>query len=118
MALKSDLEKALEHITEQIKRYREAKVMDGESLNTILKEVSATLFYLESERAKYHNQYQNTVHKLVINKTPVNRAENEAHVLVPEMYLLRRIMDSAYTCVDAIRTNISYLKSEKQNSKN
>jgi hypothetical protein len=29
---------------------------------------------------------------------------------------LRRIMDAGYRCSDAIRTNISFLKSEKRNS--
>jgi len=47
----------------------------------------------------------------VLNGDSVSRAENTAHVQVPEMYLLRRVMDSAYTCCDAIRTQISWIKS-------
>lgn len=112
-----DLEKALDHISAQIKLYRESDIMDGEQLNNCLQQVSATLFYLEGERAKVHDQWQSCVQKFVLNGKPVNRAENEAHVLYPEMYLLRRIMDSAYVVCDAMRTNISYLKSEKQNAK-
>jgi hypothetical protein len=41
----------------------------------------------------------------------------EADVRYPELYELRRAMDAAYTVVNAIRTNISYLKSEIHNSK-
>lgn len=108
-----DLEKAVEHISAQIKLYRETDIMDGEQLNNCLQQIAATLFYLESERSKVHDQWQSCVQKFVLNGKPVNRAENEAHVLYPEMYLLRRIMDSAYEVIGAIRTNISWLKSEK-----
>jgi hypothetical protein len=47
----------------------------------------------------------------------VARAQVEADVRYPELYELRRTMDAAYTVVNAIRTNISYLKSEIHNSK-
>jgi hypothetical protein len=49
----------------------------------------------------------------VLSGLSVARAENEAHVKVPEMYLLRRVMDAGYEVIGAIRTNISYLKSER-----
>ena len=107
----TDLERALNHITDYIKKYRETEPNDGESLTAILKQITATLFYLEKERAKYHSTFQNTINKLVLNGDSVSRAENTAHVQVPEMYLLRRVMDSAYTCTDAIRTQISWIKS-------
>ncbi len=113
-----DFEKALNLISEQIKIYREADTMDGETMNKALQQISATLFYLEKERAKYHEQWQSIVYKLVKNEqVAVNRAENEANVLVPEMYLLRRTMDAAYSCCDAIRTNISWLKMEINQNK-
>jgi hypothetical protein len=60
--------------------------------------------------------YENEVFKLVKGGSTVARAINEANVLYPEMYQLRRIMDGGYRIVDAIRTNISYLKSEKQST--
>jgi len=107
----TDLERALNHITDYIKKYRETEPNDGESLTAILQQITATLFYLEKERAKYHSTFQNTINKLVLNGDSVSRAENTAHVQVPEMYLLRRVMDSAYTCCDAIRTQISWIKS-------
>jgi hypothetical protein len=49
----------------------------------------------------------------VKEKKTVARAENEAHVTYPQMYQLRRIQDAGYRVADAIRTNISYLKSER-----
>lgn len=110
------LETALNHVSDYIKKYRETSPDDGESLTAILQQITATLFYLEKERAKYHDTFQNTINKLVLNGESVSRAENTAHVQVPEMYLLRRVMDSAYTCCDAIRTQISWIKSGLTNA--
>ena len=107
----SDLEKALNHVSDYVVKYRNAKPDDGDGLTAILQQITATLFYLEKERARYHKTYQETISKLVLSGESVSRAENTAHVQVPEMYMLRRVMDSAYTCCDAIRTQISWIKS-------
>lgn len=112
----SDFNKALDHITKEIKRYRELKELDGNILTELIQQITATLFYLEKERANYHAAWQSIVHKLILEGKSVSRAENEAHVQVPEMYMLRRIMDSAYEVVGAIRTNISFLKSQINNN--
>jgi len=112
----SGFTKALDHISSEIKRYRELKELNGEVLTEILQQVTGTLFYLEKERANYHAAWQSKVHTLVLEGKSVARAENEAHVQVPEMYMLRRIMDSAYEVVGAIRTNISFLKSQINNN--
>jgi len=110
----TDFQKAVAQIAEEIKRYRKCVLTDGEKLNKHLQQISAILFYLETERARIHDLWQNKVNQLILEGSAVNRAENQAHVLYPEMYLLRRVMDSAYTNVDSIRTNISWLKSEKR----
>ena len=36
----------------------------------------------------------------------------EAEKAVPELYMLRRVMNAAYRCSDAMRSNISYIKKE------
>jgi hypothetical protein len=82
----------------------------------LLQKITGLLYYLETERSKTHDLYENAVFKLVKGGSTVARAINEANVLYPEMYQLRRIMDGGYRIVDAIRTNISYLKSEKQST--
>ncbi len=111
----SDLEKALEHITSQVKKYRTIGVDDGEALVSVLQQITTTLFYLEKERADYHTKFQSVINLLVLEGNSVARAENQAHVQVPEMYLLRHVMSSAYEVVGALRTQISWLKSEKSN---
>jgi len=112
--METDLTKSLDHLTGQIKKYRQTDIYDGESLVEILKQITATLYYLETERSKYHDDFQKTINQLVLENNSVARAENQAHVQIPEMYMLRHIMSCAYEIVGAIRTNISWAKSEKQ----
>ena len=114
----SNLEKALDVITENIKDYRSCEITDGIRLLEILQQLTATLFYLEKERSMYHEKFQNIINAQVLSGESVARSENTAHKQVPEMYMLRHIMTSAYECVGAIRTTISYIKIEINNSKN
>lgn len=109
---------ALTDLSKYISIYKDADAnTDGNTLNECLQKISTALFSLEKERAKAHEKWQSIVHTLVLKqKMTVSRAENEAHVLVPEMYQLRRIMDSGYTTIDAIRSNISWIKSGLINS--
>jgi len=111
-----EFEKALAHIAAQTKLYRETDIMDGQQMNNLLQQIVATLSYLETIRATYHEKWQEIVYKQVLAGQSVARAENQAHVLVPEMYLLRRVMDGSYEVVGAIRTNISWLKTQEHNS--
>jgi hypothetical protein len=41
------MNEALNHITNQIKLYRQCDVMDGEQLIKILQQITAALYYLE-----------------------------------------------------------------------
>jgi len=109
----SDLEKALEHITENVRKYRATGVDDGEALVGILQQLTATLFYLEKERAEYQTKFQETINLFIVEGNSVARSEKQAHKQVPEMYMLRHIMTSAYEVVGALRTQISWLKSER-----
>lgn len=113
----TNFEKSLENLTSYIQAYDDVSLNDGESLNFLLQKINTTLFYLENERAIFKKQYEQRIYELTTDKKmTVSRAVNFAEVEVPELYLLRRIMDSGYRCSDAIRTNISFLKSEKRNA--
>lgn len=111
----------IEQITEQIEtlnsyvnRYYNCDRTNGDELSLLLQKITALLFYLETVRAQIHDLYENEVFELVKAGNSVARAVNEANVKHPMMYQLRRIMDGGYRISDAIRTNVSYLKSEKQ----
>ena len=113
----------LEQVTSQIERlnsyvnqYYNCDRNNGNELSLLLQKITALLFYLESVRSEVHDQFETDVFNLVKDGNSVARAVNEANVKHPLMYRLRRIMDGGWRITDAIRTNISYLKSEKQNS--
>ena len=113
----TNFEKTLENLTTYIQAYDDVSLNDGENLNFLLQKINTTLFYLENERASCKKQYEQRIYELTTDKKmTVSRAVNFAEVEVPELYFLRRIMDSGYRISDAIRTNISFLKSEKRNA--
>jgi hypothetical protein len=101
-----------------VNEYYNCNLQDGNQLSVLIQKITALLYYLESVRSSTHDKYENHVFNLVKGGSTVSRAINEANVKYPEMYQLRRIMDGGYRIVDAIRTNISYLKSERQSSPN
>lgn len=104
----------LEDISILIEAYNDTALNDGEALNEILKKLSTNLFLLETFRASFKKQYESKIYELTKNKSmTVSRAVNIAEVEVSELYLLRRISDSAYRICDVIRTNISFLKRER-----
>lgn len=107
--------KELEQLNKYVNQYYNCNLQDGNKLSELLQKITGLLFYLETVRAEIHNEYETKVYELVKQKMTVSRAINEANVLYPQMYQLRRIMDAGYRITDAIRTNISFLKSEKKN---
>lgn len=104
----------IEILNTYVNRYYNCNRQDGNELSLLLQKITALLYYLESVRSEIHDLYENEVFELVKSGNSVARAVNEANVKYPQMYQLRRIMDGGYRIADAIRTNISYLKSEKQ----
>jgi len=109
-------QKQIEDLNKYVKMYYKCNLQDGNELSLYLQKITGLLFYLETERSKVHDNYEATVFKLVSKGASVARAINEANVLYPDMYMLRHVMTSGYRIADAIRTNISFLKSERSNS--
>lgn len=112
----TDLEKALDQLSKEISDYRKCNFMDGNKIVEHCKQITGILFYLEKVRSDAHKDFQATLNRLVLDGYSVARAENEAHVKHPEMYMLRRIMDGAYEVVNAIRSNLSWIKMEKNSN--
>ena len=110
--------KEIETLNEYVNKYYKSNLNNGNELNELLQKITGLLYYLETVRANTHNNYETMVFNLVKEKYTVSRAINEANVKYPTMYQLRRVMDAGYKITDAIRTNISFLKSEKSNSNN
>jgi len=107
----------IDKLNKYVKQYYNSNLKDGNELNVLLQKITGLLYYLESIRSEIHDLYESKVHELVKDKYTVARALNEANVLYPQMYQLRRVLDSGYKITDAIRTNISFIKSEMNNIK-
>ena len=110
------MELTLERIAELIEEYNNTNIFNGNKLNEQLKELTSRLYYIETIRTKAHEDYEKVIHTKVAEGFSVARATNQANIEVPEMYQLRRLLESGYRVVDAMRTNISFLKSEMYNT--
>jgi len=110
-------EKSFIHLDGCIKEYRQMHPMNGERLNYLLQQISGTLYYLEDVRSEVHNNYQIKIEELVGEGNSVARAIVKADIEFPLMYKIRHRMKGAYVAIDSIRSNISWLKSEKQNTR-
>lgn len=108
------MKESLEQITKIIEWLKDPKNKDASIayLTELLRGITGHLYTLEQYRSQYHDQYEKIVFKLVKEGSTVARATNEANVLVPEMYMLRRVMEAAYANVDSLRTIISFKKQE------
>jgi uncharacterized protein YicC (UPF0701 family) len=109
--------KQIELLNKAVQNYYKISLQDGNGLNELLQKITGLLYYLETVRANTHNLYESKIQEIVKSGESVSRATNEANVAYPEMYMLRRVMDAGYRVVDAIRTNISFLKEEMKNIK-
>ncbi len=112
------MEELLSKITLTVSEYRDLgdKLVfeDIQVLNGLLKNLSGDLFFLEKYRDDYARKYNSLMYGFTKDGSSVSGAEIKAKEQVPELYMLRRIMTAGYKCQDAIRTNISYLKTEKE----
>lgn len=110
------MNEVLEQIADIIDQYKDTDTNNGIELNRQLKELTARLYYLETIRTMAHEKYEAVIHSKVKEGYSVARATNEANVVVPEMYKLRRLLESAYRISDSMRSNLSYLKLEMRNT--
>lgn len=112
------MEKLLAQITIAIQTYRDLPdkltFNDAAILSNILKNLSSDLFFLEKYRDEAARKHNTIFYNQTKNGESAAKSEVIAKESVPELYMLRRYMTSANKVQDAIRTNISFLKSEKQ----
>ena len=109
--MEENLQTALSMLSEEVRKYRASR-LSGEELNNTLQQVAGLLFYLEEEKIKYHDKYQQNVFKLVKEGCSVAKSENESNVLVPEYYLLSKTINAGERVFNAVRSNLSSIKSE------
>ena len=98
-------------------QYRETPESDGQTLLQIAQQMSSILYFISEEKTRKHKAFQQTLYDLITHeKMNVNRAENYANVLHPELYQLRYILRAGYEILNIIRSQVSYLKQELINT--
>lgn len=111
-------EKALEVINDNIREYRQMEgTFDAERLLVIMSQIIGTLHYLEGQRALAHQTYNDRMYLYTVTEgESVSKAEIKANKDVPELYLLRHFMTSAYKTAESIRSTLSWLRNEKNST--
>jgi len=99
----------LTNVTKIIDDYSKLTINSGNELSILLKNLTCELFYLEKFRSEYQEKHNSIMHN---EKGAVSKALILANEEVPELYMLRRVMNAAYRVVDALRSNISFIKKE------
>ena len=99
----------LNNVTKLIDKYNNLTINSGAELSDILRKLTCELFYLERYRSEFQETHNGIMHEF---KGSVAASLILANQRVPELYMLRRIMNAAYRVVDALRSNISYIKKE------
>lgn len=110
--IRKEYKQELVFLEADINAYKGTSTDNGPALNELVKTLTTRLSYLSTVRTIFHDQWQKRVKYLIENDSSVARAENFAHVDFPELYELRNKIRSAYEVVNAIRSNLSYLKKE------
>ena len=112
------LEEQLNNLNGFVNEYYKCNLQDGATLNRLMQKIGGTLYYLTTKRAEYHDLYENLLKELIDSGMAVNKAQNECNVRYPEMYRLRRTLESAESIHRALSVHISYLKAEMRNLNN
>lgn len=110
------MEEILNNINACIEEYRDMDdtlvFNDAQKLSAIMKNLSSNLFFLERNRDEISRDFYTTIHNLKMSGESATGSEKEAKYQHPEKRQIDRYITSAYKVLDAIRSNISYLKHE------
>ena len=100
--------KQLDELNEIVNQFYKA-APQGAALCDMLRRSTALVYFLETHRAEIHKQWIATYHQTEGTNAAKERQADKDH---PELYLLRRVIPSANKVVEAMRSNLSYLKTE------
>lgn len=89
------MQELLDKITKIIEDYNSNSDHHPEALLNMGRNLSSSLFFLEKHRAEKHKAFEATIYSLKMQGQRINAATNEANVKHPELYMLRRFMESA-----------------------
>ena len=105
----------LDRINSIAEFWRNTKSPDPNQVLEAHRTLTGLLVYLEAQRSEFKKKYESIIFDKKCEGGSVASATNYAETQVPELYLLRRIMEAAYEMSGSMRTYISFLKHEKEN---
>ena len=112
-----ELTKHIKQLNDLIETYQSTPESDGGTLLALAQQISVSLYWLSEEKTREHKNFETYVFQLTTKeKMNVNRAINAAEVAFPNLYRLRYILRAGYSILDIIRSQVSYLKSERINT--
>ena len=106
------MQELLDNITQIIEDYRNSDNHNPDSLITMGRNLSTYLFSLEKHRAKEHKAFEATIYALKLQGQKINAATNEANVLHPNLYKLRRFMAAAEKVNIQMSVELKWMSSE------
>lgn len=105
---------SLDAIRKAIEEYKTTSDATGDDVCRWMQIISTHLYTLAEERAKYQELFQKSIYNSVTEQGfSVSRAENLAEIRHPELYMLRHIMDAAERVFEDLRSQLSWIKSQK-----
>lgn len=105
-----------EEITKIIDDYNAHDNHPPQEILNMAKNLASRIFYMEKHRAAAHKDFEAVIYELKRKGIAINNATNEANIRVPEMYELRRFMESAKGVLEIMRSQVSWLKTEMQHT--
>ena len=105
-----ELNEILDNINNAVDKYNELPLFEVKELAEILRELVSNLFYLEKHRIRAYNEWHEVYFtcKQTTNAGKEKWADNQ----IQDLYMIRRLMTSAYKIVEAIRSQIGIYKKE------
>lgn len=104
------MDKSLEAIAKIIQDYEEGHYISLDGLRIILRELSVHNYHLSRYNVEYYQKYN----AIIFNRgaDSVASAKVKADEEVPELRMLRKIMDAIAQVIWSVRSEISIIKNE------
>ena len=100
----------LEKINKMVDCYESGEWQSQERLSTLLRHLTTANYRLSKHNIEYHQQYNKI---LFLHTGSVASGKIKAEEEVPELRMLRKIMDQTDNVIWSIRSEISLIKKEQ-----
>ena len=103
------MEEVLDKISDLIETYESGSWKDTDSLRAMLRELTANNYYLTKHNIEFFQQYNAVQY---IHKGSVSSGKILAEEQVPELRMIRKIMEATDHVIWSMRSELSIIKNE------